>query len=137
MLLLNYMSLSRHVANYPPIPCPPWIVPLWTKHRCSQSPVGWLQFFCVRGWSLRHRWRAVCTARLQVVVYCVTHGELSHSCLCPVDKGIYSCFSCLAIFVVCHNSDVLSLLKSLIHIQMVISTKMIAQLKKAKPNIQA
>ena len=54
---------------------------------------------------------AVCTARLQVVVYCITHGELSHTCLCPVDKGIGSCFSCLAVFVVCHNSDVLSLLK--------------------------
>ena len=54
---------------------------------------------------------AVCTARLQVVVYCVTHGELFHSCLCPIDKGIYSCFSCLALFVVCHNSDVLSFLK--------------------------
>ena len=54
---------------------------------------------------------AVCTARLQIVVYCVTHGELSHSCLCPVDKGIGSCFSCLAVLVVCHDSDVLSLLK--------------------------
>ena len=38
---------------------------------------------------------AVCTARLQIVVYCVTHGELSHSGLCPVDKGINSGFSCL------------------------------------------
>ena len=54
---------------------------------------------------------AVSTARLQIFVYCVTHGELSHACLCPVDKGIYSGFSCLAIFVVCHNPDVLSLLK--------------------------
>ena len=30
---------------------------------------------------------AVGTACLQIVVYFVTHGELSHSCLCPVDKG--------------------------------------------------
>ena len=54
---------------------------------------------------------AVCTACLQMVVYSVTHGELSHACLCPVDKGIDSCFSCLSVFIVCHNSDVLSLLK--------------------------
>ena len=47
----------------------------------------------------------------QMVVYSVTHGELSHACLCPVDKGIDSCFSCLSVFIVCHNSDVLSLLK--------------------------
>ena len=43
--------------------------------------------------------------------YCVTHGELSHACLCPVYKGIDSRFSCLAVFVLCHNSDDLSLLK--------------------------
>lgn len=54
---------------------------------------------------------AVCTACLQMVVYCVTHGELSHACLCPVDKGIDSRFSCLSVFIVCHNSDVWSLLK--------------------------
>ncbi len=46
-----------------------------------------------------------------LAVYSVTHGELSHASLCPVDKGIDSCFSCLSVFIVCHNSDVLSLLK--------------------------
>lgn len=46
---------------------------------------------------------AVCTARLQIVVYCVTHGELSNSCLCPVDKSINSCFSCLAVLFVCRK----------------------------------
>ena len=36
-------------SQSPPTPCPLWIVPPWTKHRCSQSPVGWLLFFlCAR-----------------------------------------------------------------------------------------
>lgn len=108
---IRFSFASTNPPRFPPSPCPLWIAPPWTKHICSQSPVGWLLFFCVRGWFLRTDGGAVCTARLQIVVYCVTHGELSHSCLCPVDKGIDSCFSCLAIIVFCHNSDVLSLLK--------------------------
>ena len=68
-------------------------------------------FLCERMVSSPPMEGAVCTACLQIVVYCVTHGELSHACLCPIDKGIGSCFSCLAVFVVCHNPDVLSLLK--------------------------
>ena len=86
-------------------------VPLWTKHICSQSPIGWLQFFCVRGWSLRHRWRGG-LHRSPPDSRLLRHAwELSHSCFCPVDKGIGSCFSCLAVLVVCHNSDALSFLK--------------------------
>ena len=73
----------KNHPRFAPTPCPLWIVSSWTKHRCSQSPVGWvssssslhgivfercsllchasfvgwLLFFCVRGLSLRHQWR--------------------------------------------------------------------------------
>lgn len=111
-LFITHPYSSEHFPQYLPTPYLPWIVHLWTKHISSQSQVDWLLFFCERGWLRCHRWRgAVCTACLQMVVYCVTHGELSHACLCPVDKGIDSRFSCLSVFIVCHNSDVLSLLK--------------------------
>ena len=35
---------------------------------------------------------AVCTAHLQIVVYCVTHGELSHACLCTMDRASAAAF---------------------------------------------
>ena len=35
---------------------------------------------------------AVCTARLQIVVYCVMHGELSHACLCQVIRASTAAF---------------------------------------------
>lgn len=73
-----------HRPQSPPTLYPLWIVSLWTKHICSQSPdswvgsssslhgivfkrylklclcffEGWLLFFCVREWFLRHRWRS-------------------------------------------------------------------------------
>ena len=111
------------------LPCPPNILPRHVAHYFVQFPIHLGQFlfgqsiYAVNRQSVGCYFSvcedglfatdggAVSTARLQIVVYCVTHGELSHSCLCPVDKGIDSCFSCLAIIVFCHNSDVLSLLK--------------------------
>lgn len=102
---------SEHFPQYLPTPYLPWIVHLWTKHISSQSQVDWLLFSASEDGFGATDGGAVCTACLQMVVYSVTHGELSHASLCPVDKGIDSCFSCLSVFIVCHNSDVLSLLK--------------------------
>ena len=97
IVLRNALASANH-PQYPLTPCPLWIVPLWTKHRCSQSLVGWVSsssslhgivfehrstlcpcfvrrlaaIFCVRGLSLRHRSRGA-------LALCVKHYHVMHT----------------------------------------------------------
>ena len=110
------------------LPCPPNILPRHVAHYFVQFPIHLGQFLfgqsiyavnrqsvgcyfsaCKDGFFTTYG-GAVCTACLQIVVYCVTHGELLPARFRPMDKGFGCCFPCLAIFVVCHNGINLCLL---------------------------
>ena len=94
---------STRCKQYPPTPCPPRIVPPWTMHICSQSPVGWLLFFCVRGWSLRLLWRD--GLRHKIPDNCTQHHAWSNSPSqsLPAGEGIDGCLSWTVVYLFAHN----------------------------------